>query len=205
MAIFQRTLTATAAAATVFVALALPVGAQTPATPTPATATAPAIAATAEPTARHAHRHAHAKAHTHDHKAHGERMAQKVEKLKAQLQLTEAQQAEWTRYREALQPAPRAQRPDRESFAKLTTPERLDRMRQLRTEHSAKADQRAEATKAFYATLTPEQQKTFDAQTLRQGKHRGGHRAPHGKHHGKHHGAEKATTPNAAAPTPAGV
>lgn len=198
MAIFQRTLTATAAAATVFVALALPVGAQTPATP--ATATAPAAAAAAEPSARHAHRHAHAKAHK-AHKAHGERMAQKVEKLKAQLQLTEAQQAGWTHYREALQPAPRAQRPDRESFAKLTTPERLDRMRQLRTEHSAQADRRAEATKAFYATLTPEQQKTFDAQTLRQGKHRGGHRAPHGKHHG----AEKATTPNAAAPTSAGV
>jgi Spy/CpxP family protein refolding chaperone len=43
----------------------------------------------------------------------------------------------------------------------------------------AEADRRGEAAKAFYATLTPEQQKTFDAHTLRQHRkdgHRGGDR-----------------------------
>jgi Spy/CpxP family protein refolding chaperone len=44
-------------------------------------------------------------------------------------------------------------------------------------------DRRAEATKAFYAQLTPEQKKTFDAETARMGHghmHREGGEHPHG-------------------------
>jgi hypothetical protein len=41
----------------------------------------------------------------------------------------------------------------------------------------AEMDQRGDAAKAFYATLTPEQQKTFDASTAR-------HHGPEGKRHG---------------------
>ena len=160
MAIFQRSLTATAAAATVFAALALPVWAQAPAanvTPAARTAAAP---------------------HDHD-------KAEQVQKLQTALQLTEAQQSDWTSYREALKPALRAKPMDRKSFAKLTTPERIDHMRELRTERNAQAERRAEATKAFYATLTPAQQKTFDAQTLQYG-------ARHHGHHGKQHAVDAA-------------
>lgn len=57
--------------------------------------------------------------------------------------------------------------PDRAEMDKLTTPERIDKMRALRTQRDAEMDKRADATKAFYATLTPEQKKVFDANTAR--------------------------------------
>jgi Spy/CpxP family protein refolding chaperone len=44
-------------------------------------------------------------------------------------------------------------------------------------EMTAAMDKRAEATKTFYAALTPEQQKVFDAQAM-QG--RGAHKGMHG-------------------------
>lgn len=195
MAIFQRTLTATAAAATVFAALALPVWAQAPAAPT----TTATTSVTAEPGAAHAKAQGH---HQHrGHAAHGKRLTEKTAKLQAALQLTDAQQAGWTHYREALQPTPRAKPVDRESFAKLTTPERIDQMRQMRSERNAQAERRGEATKAFYATLTPAQQKTFDAQTLHHGKqHRGHPGARHNDHHGKHHAPAAAAQPSPATP-----
>ena len=64
-----------------------------------------------------------------------------------------------------------AQRPKPEDMAKLTTPERIDKMKAMRTEHHAvmslEMDKRADATKAFYAVLSPEQQKVFDEKTMR--------------------------------------
>jgi hypothetical protein len=63
---------------------------------------------------------------------------------------------------------------DRAEFAKLTTPERLERMQTRQAERSAMFAKRAEATKSFYAALSPEQQKTFDAESMRHG--------PRGKH-----------------------
>jgi Spy/CpxP family protein refolding chaperone len=77
-------------------------------------------------------------------------------------------------------PAQRPQRPDRAEFAKLTTPERIDRIHTVRAERTAMMDRRAEATKTFYAALSAEQKKVFDTETL-QMMQRGGH---HGRHHG---------------------
>ena len=70
---------------------------------------------------------------------------------------------------------------------KRTTPERIDRMRARRAQHAAEADRRGEATKTFYAALTPEQQKTFDSrgQNMR-GK--GGQRSDWGHDNGRHGG-----------------
>jgi Spy/CpxP family protein refolding chaperone len=69
------------------------------------------------------------------------------------------------------------QRPDRAEFARLTTPERIDRMRAMRSERIAEMDKRGDATKTFYASLTPEQKKVFDQETLRgRGEGRHGHR-----------------------------
>jgi periplasmic protein CpxP/Spy len=45
----------------------------------------------------------------------------------------------------------------------LTTPERLDRMRAHMAERQAAFERRAEATKRFYAQLSPAQQRAFDA------------------------------------------
>lgn len=48
-------------------------------------------------------------------------------------------------------------------MAKLPTPERIDKMKALRSQHmsdmTTAMDKRGEATKALYAALTPEQQK----------------------------------------------
>ena len=107
-----------------------------------------------------------------------QRMAQRQAQLKQKLQITPAQEGAWTAYVAAMQPPANMQRLDRAEFAKLTTPERIDRMRALRTAHHAEMDKRGEATKTFYAALTAEQKKVFDAENTRgrRGGHHRGHR-----------------------------
>ena len=109
--------------------------------------------------------------------------AKRLAALKEKLKLSAAQESAWTTFTAASQPPAgvRPQRMDRAEFAKLTTPERLERMQARQAERSAMFAKRAEATKAFYAALTPEQQKTFDAETVHAGMH--GHRG-HGGHGG---------------------
>jgi periplasmic protein CpxP/Spy len=118
----------------------------------------------------------------HDPARMQERMTQRLADLKQKLQITPGQEGAWTAYTSALQPT-QMQRPNRDELAQLTTPERIDRMRQLRTQRMAEMDQRGEATKTFYAALTPEQKKVFDAQTLRGPWSQSGH-----GHHHRHHG-----------------
>lgn len=101
--------------------------------------------------------------------------------LKAQLKLTPAQEGAWTTFVAAMTPSAdmlakrTAHRAERAELAKLPTPERIDKMKALRTqrmsEMSAAMDKHADATKALYATLTADQQKVFDANAMR---HRGG-------------------------------
>ena len=164
------------AATALLAALALPVLAQQP------PATPPAASAKA-PEGRHERRHGD----------HAQRHAKHLAELKAQLKLTAAQEPAWTTFTTAMQPGERPARLDRQDMDKLTTPERIDRMRALRAQHAAEADRRGEATKAFYAALTPEQQKTFDAQAHR-GHHMGGMKGGEGRHGGhggpgeRHHG-----------------
>ena len=97
------------------------------------------------------------------------RMEQRDAMLKAQLKLTGAQEGAWKTFTEARKPAAMQtmpQRPDPIEMAKLTTPERLDKMKALRTERmtamNAAMEKHEAATKTFYAALTPEQQKVFD-------------------------------------------
>lgn len=106
-----------------------------------------------------------------------QRRAEHAEQLKARLKLTDAQQGAWDAFQKAMQPQAHA-RLDRAEMLKLTTPERLDRMHALREQYAAEADQREQAIKTFYAQLTAEQQKVFDAQGMHgahgmQGMHRG--------------------------------
>ncbi len=114
-----------------------------------------------------------------------ERMAKRLGELKQKLQVTSAQEGAWTAWTAALAPT-KLQRPDRAEFAKLTTPERIDRMRAVRAQRNADLDKKMDATKTFYAALSAEQKKTFDAQGMRF--LRGGKRGPMGGH-GRHHGA----------------
>lgn len=96
------------------------------------------------------------------------RMDKFAAELKAQLKLTPAQEGAWTTFVASHKmPADMmAKRPDPTTMEKLSTPERLERMKSLRNQHIAAIDQRDEATKIFYAALTAEQQKVFDANTM---------------------------------------
>lgn len=151
---------------------ALAASAQTP--PTPAAPAAPAAAGAPAAEARRMH------PHPRDGKF-AERMqqrrAQHLADLKAKLKLTASQEGAWSTFTTASQPPARPaqdRQAARAEFEKLTTPQRIERMQARQAERSAMFARRADATKTFYAALTPEQQKTFDAETLRHG-HRGGH------------------------------
>ena len=88
--------------------------------------------------------------------------------LKAELKLTPAQEPAWTAFMDAHKaPAGMMGKPDMPDMSKLTTPERIDKMKEMHAKHvgerTAEMEKRGAATKAFYAALTPEQQKIFDA------------------------------------------
>jgi protein CpxP len=103
-----------------------------------------------------------------------ERVAKRQADLKQKLQITSAQEGAWASYTTATRPPANLKRVDRDALAKLGTPDRIDQMRALRNERIAEMDRRADATKAFYATLTPDQKKVFDTEAARHG-HRHGH------------------------------
>lgn len=116
-------------------------------------------------------------------------MAKRQAALKARLQITPAQEGAWTAFTAAMQPPARGARltpEQRAEFAKLSTPERIDKMRALRiqrmAEMNAATDQRGEATKTFYAALSSEQQKTLDAEHRKFGE-----RSGRGRHEGWMH------------------
>jgi len=113
------------------------------------------------------------------HGMRGQFMARRLARLKETLRITPAQEGSWSTYASALRPAPR-QRPELGEMARLTTPERVDRMRALRSQRMAEADRRGEATKSFYASLSAEQKRVFDQVTLRHGGREGG---GHERHH----------------------
>jgi protein CpxP len=143
-------------------------------------------------------------------------MAERQAQLKAELKLAPEQEAAWSAFVARTAHEPRMagkDRAQREDMAKLTTPERIDKMMARHAERSAQMTQRMEATKSFYAALTPEQQKTFDSQSLggfqrtgmkggehRMGKHGHGH-GGHGMHKGEGMGKQMMPAPgDAAAP-----
>lgn len=112
------------------------------------------------------------------------RMDKRNANLKNQLKITATQETAWATYVAAMKPPAgmMAKSTEWAEIAKLPTPERIDKMKALRSqrmnEMSTTMDKHGEATKALYAALTPEQQKVFDA---------------HGKGSigGRHHGGTK--------------
>ncbi len=114
-------------------------------------------------------------------------IAKRQAELKATLKITPAQEGAWSTFTAAMQPPAHGARPTPEQRAeldKLTTPQRIDKMRAMRTqrmtEMAANMDKRGEATKTFYAALTPDQQKVFDTEHKRHGGH-----GEHGEHGGR--------------------
>lgn len=92
--------------------------------------------------------------------------------LKAQLKLTTAQEPAWMAFIEShkVPAGMKDKQAAAADLAKLSTPERIDKMKEMRaqfmSEMTADMDKRGAATKAFYAVLTPEQQKAFDAASM---------------------------------------
>ena len=95
---------------------------------------------------------------------------QRLADLKTKLKITAPQEGAWTTFTTALKPSAHVEyaRPDPAEMEKLTTPQRIEKMRahraQRMTEMQAQMDKREDATKAFYAALTVEQKKVFDAE-----------------------------------------
>lgn len=108
-----------------------------------------------------------------------EQRAERLSGLKEKLSLTPAQEAAWDAFAGAAQPGMR-QGVDRQAMrgelAKLNTPQRLDKMLAMSEQRRARMIERSQATKAFYAQLTPAQQGVFDAEAM-PGRHQG-----HGHH-----------------------
>jgi protein CpxP len=93
------------------------------------------------------------------------------------LHLTAAQEDAWRVYRAAITPDAAAEGRHRAAammMSTLPTPRRVDLINAEMSEDFAAAHRQGEAVKTFYATLTPDQQRTFDRQTLQGGGDSGG-------------------------------
>ncbi len=90
--------------------------------------------------------------------------------LKEKLKLAPAQEAAWQTFAEVGKPGPQAAGADRqamrESFEKMTAPQRMDVMLEKADLRRAHLAARAAAVKRLYAELTPEQQAVFDAEAM---------------------------------------
>lgn len=79
---------------------------------------------------------------------------------------------------------------DQDSVVGITTPQRLDRMAARMSARQAEFQRHADAVKRFYAVLSPDQQRSFDALQgmMKDGGHHGMGREAMGGHHD--HGGE---------------
>lgn len=152
---FAVTAAATAITALSFGALAQSTGA--PAQPAPAASATPSQAQTPR----------------HDPQRHAQRMermqqriAEHQSRLKDSLQLRPEQETAWNDFLAKTRPTarPAGERLSRADWAKLSTPQRLDRLDAMKAERDRQMAQRHDAIRQFYAQLTPPQQKAFDAQ-----------------------------------------
>lgn len=115
-----------------------------------------------------------------------QRRAERQAALKAKLNITTEQEPAWNAFVARTAPGTRTNhRAERQDWAQLTTPERLDRMQTRQAERAGATQIRINATRSFYSVLTPDQQKRFDTQaqahlqrTGAHGKHRSGDHNP---------------------------
>lgn len=117
-----------------------------------------------------------------EHKAKfAEMVAKRQAALHDALKLTAAQEPAWQAFVAAVTPTLPTPG-SHAAAASMTTPERIDQHLAMAKQHIAAMETRAAATKTFYAQLTPEQQKTFDAEAKKM-HHRMGQRMMMMMHH----------------------
>jgi protein CpxP len=125
----------------------------------------------------------------------GERMAHFRARLHDKLKLSAAQETAWTAYVAATTPPKPAagahpdgkgqgQHPD---FSSMTAPQKLQMFDDMQKKRLAMQESHLAAMKTFYATLTPEQQKTFD-HAINMAMHHRHHHHHEGREHDGHHG-----------------
>lgn len=125
--------------------------------------------------------HAEAAAHAQQRQAQFEaRHAQHMEQLKTLLQIQNSQQSAWEQYAAAMKPdfAHFAKEKPTDKTAPKSHPNTLQ-MLDMRQKHRELEQKRDDATRAFYSSLNPAQQKAFD-----QIAHK--HDRKHGRHDFKH-------------------
>lgn len=97
-----------------------------------------------------------------DKTRHSEFMEKRQNALHDKLGLSASQEGAWNDFIVKSKPNEHRTRPDWSELSKLPTPDRLDHMLAMMKERQQAMESHAEAVKAFYAQLTPEQQKIFD-------------------------------------------
>jgi hypothetical protein len=107
--------------------------------------------------------------------------------LHAILNLRPDQEAAFQAFQAAMAPSPGEHHEHMDKASAMTTPQRLDMMADRMAKHEAEFRRRADAIKAFYAALGPDQQRAFDALSMMHG---GGGGMGHGRmgHGGRDHG-----------------
>jgi hypothetical protein len=88
--------------------------------------------------------------------------AERLAKLHTKLNLQASQEAAWTAFAAAITPSTLPVHPGGADLS-LPAPERAQKMLDGLKQHEAIATAHVAALKTFYAALSPEQQKTFDA------------------------------------------
>lgn len=127
----------------------------------------------------HEGRHGDAAGGQQRHAQWAEKAAARQQKLHDALKLTPAQESAWNSYVAARKPAAqgeRGQRPDRAAWKAMPAPQRLEQRIAMQKRRTEAMEARLASLTAFYAVLTPEQQKVFDESSARRGGH---HRMKH--------------------------
>ncbi len=97
-----------------------------------------------------------------------ERQQKYLNELKVYLQLQAHQEAAWQIFSNAVKtPVKRAMSFKPSELEKLSTPERIDKVMASKAEKDLEITNRMNASKTFYTSLTPTQQKVFDTHTLK--------------------------------------
>ena len=109
----------------------------------------------------------------HDPAKRAEMRAKHQADLKARLKIEASQEGAWSAFTASMAP-PAGARPDRAAMhaemQKLTTPERIEKMKALHAQRDAEMAKRADAAKTFYAALNADQKKVFDDRPLHGGR-----------------------------------
>lgn len=94
---------------------------------------------------------------------------QALDRLHTDLHLTASQETAWADFSKAYSMSPQEiakQQRAQSSMQTMTGPQRVDLSIELAKENLVGLQRRGDALKSFYATLSPQQQKTFDQDTL---------------------------------------